>query len=172
MSFRLEIDYTREDIRRFNRANKRLRYRVLYIVLYVLVLLTLAAVLAAFVLAAGWRVWNAELTRYAVILLMMTALWVYLNLSRNTVALRSLNAMGTTTVTTTEQGLHAAARGMSTDLAYSAICDIVHCRDTYFLYVNKRRATILPERCFTEGDPAAFGAFLAEKTGLKLKEIK
>ena len=93
MGFRLEIDYTREDIRRFNRAHKRLRYRVLYIVLDVLVLLTLAAALAAFVLAAGWRGWNAALTRYAVILLVMTALWVYMNLSRNTAALRSLNAI-------------------------------------------------------------------------------
>ena len=30
---------------------------------------------------------------------------------------------------------------------------------------------ILPVRCFIEGDPAAFGAFIFEKTGLECKEI-
>ena len=33
-------------------------------------------------------------------------------------------------------------------------------------------AIVIPERCFIQGDPAAFGAFLAEKTGLEVKEIK
>ena len=70
-----------------------------------------------------------------------------------------------------ERGLHAAAATISTDFGYDAYCDLVHYRDTYYLYIDKRKAQIVPERCFTQGDPAAFGSFMAEKTGLTVKEI-
>ena len=43
---------------------------------------------------------------------------------------------------------------------------------TYYLVLGRRDVIILPERCFTQGDPAAFGAFIAGKTGLEVKEIK
>jgi hypothetical protein len=171
MTFRAEIDYSKEDIRRFNRTHKRLRYRKLYIFIDVLAVLALAGALATYGLAAVRGVWNESLTRLTIMLAVMTGFWLYTKMTRNAAVLRGLNAMGTTTVTTTEDGLHAASGGMSTDLPFSMICDIVHYQDTYYLYVNKHRATILPERCFVEGDPAAFGAFLAEKTGLEVKEL-
>ena len=170
--FRAEIKYTKEDIRRFNRVHKKLRYRALYIVLDVIAVLGVLCVLTSLGLIIYWRAWSGEMTRLMMILVAMTGAWVFLNLSRNAAVLKGLNAKGTTTVTTTEEGIRAAAEGMSTDIAFSALCDIIHYRGTYFLYVDKRRATILPERCFVEGDPAAFGAFLAEKTGLEVKEIK
>ena len=71
-----------------------------------------------------------------------------------------------------ERGLHAAAVTLSTDFGYDAYCDLVHYRDTYYLYIDKRKAQIIPERCFTQGEPAAFGPFMADKTGLQVKEIK
>ena len=55
---------------------------------------------------------------------------------------------------------------------YAGITDIYHNGNGFYLIMPFRVGMILPERCFTQGDPAAFGAFLAEKTGLKVKEIK
>ena len=40
-------------------------------------------------------------------------------------------------------------------------------------YVSRLlQTTSNTERCFIQGDPAAFGGFLAEKTGLEVKEIQ
>ena len=54
-------------------------------------------------------------------------------------------------------------------IEYAAIISIYHGKGCYF-FMSKFINVILPERCFVEGDPAAFGAFLEEKTGLKVKK--
>ena len=56
--------------------------------------------------------------------------------------------------------------------AYSVVSSIYYREGTYYLFLSINAVMILPERCFTQGDPAAFGAFLKEKTGLEIKEIK
>ena len=55
---------------------------------------------------------------------------------------------------------------------YTAFQELFHSRQTYFLLLGKQQAVVIPERGLVEGDGAAFGAFLEEKTGLKIKEIK
>jgi hypothetical protein len=55
---------------------------------------------------------------------------------------------------------------------YTAFCDFCRSAGTFYLYIDPGHAMILPEGSFAEGDPAAFGAFITEKTGLTLKEIK
>ena len=54
---------------------------------------------------------------------------------------------------------------------YVSFTELYRFRRSYYLFVDKNKPVILPERCFVEGDPAAFGAFLAEKTGLEVKEM-
>ena len=61
---------------------------------------------------------------------------------------------------------------MSGKYAYSAFSELYHSGGVYYLYIDKGHSLILPERCFTQGDPAAFGAFISEKTWLEVKEIK
>ena len=61
---------------------------------------------------------------------------------------------------------------MDGKFAYSAFKELYHSEGAYYLYIDKAHAVVLPERCFTQGDPAAFGPFIAEKTGLEVKEIK
>lgn len=56
-------------------------------------------------------------------------------------------------------------------LGYAAFTKLVEDRKRYFLFVQKHAAYILPKSDFTEGDPAEFGAFIAEKTGLKVKRV-
>ena len=65
---------------------------------------------------------------------------------------------------------------------YGEISEVLHsaANMAYYLFLehedrklgSQRFSFIFPERCFTQGDPAAFGAFLAGKTGLEVKEIK
>ena len=64
---------------------------------------------------------------------------------------------------------------------YGEISEVLHsdANMAYYLFLehedrelgSQRFSFIFPERCFTQGDPAAFGPFLAEKTGLTVKEI-
>ena len=61
---------------------------------------------------------------------------------------------------------------MDGKFAYSAFKELYHSEGAYYMYIDKAHAAVLPERCFTQGDPAAFGPFIAEKTGLEVKEIK
>ena len=55
---------------------------------------------------------------------------------------------------------------------YFSFCEFCRSGRAYYLYVDQNHAFVLPERSFTQGDPAAFGPFVEEKTGLKMKEIK
>ena len=71
-----------------------------------------------------------------------------------------------------DEQIEAGFESMSAQYAYSAFTSLYHSRGIYYLYVDKGHAFVLPERCFTHGDPAAFGKFIAEKTGLEMKEIK
>ena len=71
-----------------------------------------------------------------------------------------------------DKGDWTQTEGMSGIYTWYAFDALVHSGRRYYLYVEKDQAIVLPERSFTRGDPAAFGPFIAEKTGLKIKEIK
>ena len=58
--------------------------------------------------------------------------------------------------------------GESNSVSYSNISRIVETQDYYFLYTDIRMAHILPKKDFSMGDAAAFGKFVAEKSGLEL----
>lgn len=54
---------------------------------------------------------------------------------------------------------------MLVQVPYTAITRVFHFRQRYFLFVEKRRAYILPEAHFVAGDPHDFASFITEKTG-------
>lgn len=56
-------------------------------------------------------------------------------------------------------------------LGYAAFVRLMEDRKRYFLFVQKRAAHILPKMDFTQGNPADFAAFIAEKTGIKVKQV-
>ena len=170
--FHAEIEYTKQDVTSFYRLHKKLRYRVLYIILDVIVAIGVLLIAASAVILLYLRAWSGELTRYFVVLAIVLMAWVFFNAYRKTAALKSMNGKGCVSMTATEEGIHVSSGSMSSDFGYDSFSDLVHSRDAYYLYVDKRRASIVPERCFVEGDPAAFGRFMEEKTGLKMKEIK
>ena len=55
---------------------------------------------------------------------------------------------------------------------YPAVSSAYHWKNCYYLILTNHAIMIVPDHSFTQGDPAAFGAFIAEKTGLEVKEIK
>lgn len=71
-----------------------------------------------------------------------------------------------------EDGIESIQPFTVQNFEYAGISDVYHHGNSFYLLMPYRVAMILPERCFTQGDPAAFGAFIAEKTGLEVKEIK
>ena len=75
-------------------------------------------------------------------------------------------------ICTEDGGLRLEGSKYHAFLRYSWIKRITHGLGIYLLWHSRTQFVTLPERCFTEGDPAAFGSFIEEKTGLKLKEIK
>lgn len=170
--YRAELNYTLDDMRRFEKLHQLFRSRALYIVLQVVMIVGIVLVIGAGGLLLYFRAWDGEMLRYYVFLLVLFVLYFVLRELRVRTSLKSLSAQGTIVVTADDSGLHAAAKTMHSDFAYAGFCDVVHYKDSYYLYLDKRKAQIIPERCFVEGDPAAFGVFLEQKTGLKIKEIK
>ena len=55
---------------------------------------------------------------------------------------------------------------------YEDVTGLFHSGDAWFVTLDNSRGYIFTQRGFVEGDSAAFGAFLEEKTGLEMKEIK
>ena len=57
-------------------------------------------------------------------------------------------------------------------MQYSAFLRLTENRKYFFLFIQKHSAYMLPKDQFTQGDPAEFGVFIAEKTGLEIKRVK
>ena len=172
MQFRAEINYTMQDVRQFDTMHQKLRARVLRVIARVLMVLCFLVIAAAGALMIWWgSITSRQIICYA-FLLFMLVLWFVLKTLALRQKLKTLQSFGSVVFTTNETTISEKAESLTSEYAYTAFCDIVHYKGCYYLYVNKQQAFMLPERCFTEGDPAAFGRFIEEKTGLKLKEIK
>ena len=55
---------------------------------------------------------------------------------------------------------------------YSAFTEACAYKEYWLLFLDKRHAEILPQTVMTVGNPDAFPAFWAEKTGMPIKKIK
>lgn len=60
--------------------------------------------------------------------------------------------------------------GHSESVSYRELKKLVETEGYYFLYTDIRMAHILPKKDFTQGDAAAFGRFVAERSGLTLEQ--
>ncbi len=172
MPYRVELRYTLRDMRQFEKVHQKFRSRAGYLAAKILMIIGAVMVLGAGAALLYYRAFDAQMIRMYLFLLVLFVLWFVMRELRVRASLKSLMAQGCISLTAGEDGMRAEAKTISSSFAYSGLCDLVHSGDTYYLYLDKRKAQIIPERCFVEGDPASFGAFLEEKTGLKIKEIK
>ena len=73
------------------------------------------------------------------------------------------------TVVVDDDGIRIRSAHADASYAFGAVEAIYRWRDAWYFYVDAAHAQMLPFRCFVEGDPAGFGDYLAEKTGLPVQ---
>ena len=73
------------------------------------------------------------------------------------------------TVVVDDTGIRIQSAQANSAYRFEAIESIYRWREAWYFYVDAMHAQMLPFRCFTEGDPALFGDYLSEKTGLPVQ---
>lgn len=86
------------------------------------------------------------------------------------------------TVAFAENGILFSSGEETERYGYGEISEVLHSEANmaYYLFLehedgdlgSQRFSFIFPERCFSRGEPGAFGPFLKEKTGLDVTEIE
>ena len=71
-----------------------------------------------------------------------------------------------------EDGYTAATDSIETKYRYEDIVSLCERGDYYFFFLGSKHGVIFDKRCFTQGDPDTFRAFIEGKTGLQFKTIK
>ena len=174
MMFEAELNYTIRDLLHYIRLHRKTRQKAAYWIRIVVNI----AISAFFVFAYTFyfrfaRQDSGLLSR----LLLFTALAAFLQFTDYLSAffmLKNLRSTGTARCHVEEDAFVICDEKAKSEYAYSGFADLLYSTktQTYYCYIAKKMAIVIPERCFIQGDPAAFGAFLAEKTGLEVKEIK
>jgi len=173
MEFEVKTNLTQKDFLAFYELHQRLhtRYGLLFSRGGCMIAMMLAVVLTVMMFALHLWGSGAALVLYIIFMLLLIALpavnlWLLQRLYKaNSDLLRGeyrFDDKGDWTQTEHMQGIYT----------WYAFGELVHSGRRYYLYVEKDRAIVLPERSFTRGDPAAFGPYIAEKTGLQMKDIK
>lgn len=171
MEYTIYCQFDRKDLTQYMSFARRLRYQKLYTALYVVVV-TVLALAALLMLYFGLR---QNLTRDTVVrvvlLYALAGFWFLSNEFRISLALKGHRKTGPFTVRFTEKQIVFETGEKRTESSYEGFTELYQFRGTYYLFISRTQPFILPSHCFTQGDPAAFGAFLAEKTGLEVKEL-
>ena len=172
MHFQIVLDYERKDFVQFYSFHRRLRYRLLYAIMNASIVLLLGVMIYLGIRLAVLRAWSGEILVRWLLVVALLAAWALLNRAKLTGAWKMQKEAGPVTLSFEEDLVRTESKNIREEIRYNVFIELYHEKNAYYLYTQKRRAMILPERCFTQGDPAAFGDFIAEKTGLEIKEIK
>ena len=169
MHFLVCADYTEAEYRRFYRTGLKQNYvgvrRMLLSVWIVALLL--------FVLTLVSALKNPDPMRMPVNLMFMLVMRVYpiwmTNSTRKRTWLSYESSVGHPRLAFEEEGIR---RDSGERFAYEDVTGLFHSGDAWFVTLKNSRGYIFTERGFIESDPAAFGAWIADKTGLDMNEIK
>lgn len=77
-----------------------------------------------------------------------------------------------TTMAFSDTGVHTSNNLSESTIKYDAIVRIVESDGYFYLYMQKRLIFSLSKANFIQGNPAEFGAFIREKTGLEIKRVR
>ena len=165
MEFHAAVEYTKADIKIYQRFHRKTKRRAFNIVLTVLFML--AAILLAPVIVIDIR--NGSIgdmiTRTAVFALLI-ALY-FLRDSINAAAMLRRRVKGTEHMEYVfdDECFKVDCGALKEQYDYAALKELYRVKGIFLMYVDKLHAVILPERCFTLGTPDAFARFISEKTG-------
>lgn len=173
MKFEVKTDLTKQDFEAYYQLNQKVHAPAAFMVNKYggIAGVILAVVLTIVILA--YRLWTSKsvMIPYCIFMVLLIALpfvnrWLLNRMyeaSRS--SLKAEYRFG-------DSGVESTTETSKNVYTWFAFCELYHSGAYYYLYVDKAHAIVLPERSFTQGEPAAFGPFIAEKTGLEVKEIK
>lgn len=171
--YQFQVEYTYEDylaLSSVHEKRKSWKQRARHIAL--IVLLTDMVVALAFSVAglSGHLRW---------VLPFVTLIGIIVSIKQipeaNAKASQSLSGknLGKLSITLDEEGLECRSQNEKTQYSWNAYIEGYHYRGYYLLYLlDKKHATILPERALVEGDPAALRAFLEEKLQKEIIDVR
>jgi len=172
MKFEVKTDLTKQDFEAYYQLNNKVHARITFLFGKGGTILAVIMAVVLTILMAAFRLWKTDAMLPYLIYLVFLIAWPLVN--RFTMAqMYKANSSGIKgEYRFGEEEVQQKLNYMDGKFAYSAFKELYHSGSAYYIYIDKAHAIVLPERCFTQGDPAAFGAFLTEKTGLEVKEIK
>ena len=170
--FVFDLKLTRQDLLNYYKLQKKVSYRGFYLVFHGLVGLVS---LLVYGMSAYLLINHAITESLGVSIAVFTMLLIgyfFIDHLRAALAMKNRVRLGDPKISFEAEGVLAESEKASSRYAYDVFTKLVVSRGAYYLFLNKSNAILLPERCMIKGDPAAFVAFLEEKTGLSMKEIK
>lgn len=173
LQFEVKTALSREDFQSFYLLHKKAWNRGLYILGRVLRIL--AAVLGLLLVGAVlvFRLWgDGQLLLRVGLFLLMLALLLLADRFTVSQLYKANKAALSGCFAFYENEIRESAEHRSGRYEYGGFVALFHSRGMYYLYLDKGHAFLLPERCFTVGRAEDFRAFITEKTGLEMKEIK
>ena len=172
MEYSIYCQFNRKDLAQYMSFIRRLRYRKLYTAMYVIVGIVLGLVAILTVYMGLQQKMTREMVLRVVLLFALAGLWLFSNELRIGMAMKGHKTTGPFTMRFTEEHIIHEMGETRMEWSYEGFTELYRYRGAYYLFISRTQPFIFPDRCFTKGDPAAFGAFIAEKTGLEVKEIK
>lgn len=167
MEYKAVIQRTKEDFYRFRRFHRRLRYPVMWWIGWLLPLMLAALCCACAAVMIRLRAWDWEAGLTGVGLLAILVCFLLRDRIAASVAEKRALGSGSDLVMEFDQEeIRAELDGVRETYPYSAIREGFRNGDTYYLYLDKAQAFILPKRCFVLGDPETFDQFMLRKCGV------
>ncbi len=172
MQFFARIEYTIKDYTQFQRVYRWHRSVLLHFLVNVFWLIILIEFLGlSYLILTDKQFASTFLVNYLMLLCFIT-ICVLLFFLRSRASLKKLIGNGEIRFNADETTIIAETDKIRNQIHYSAFCDFVFFKDTFYLFLDKKSALIIPKRCFLEGDPEEFRTFFSDKTGIKMKVIK
>ena len=169
--FQFQFEFTLEDMDTFSRMMAK-TYRRKKVLIYRVVLALLAVaylVMGGLLLFVGRTVFGLFMIVGGVFFA-TRFLFYHRWVARRAIRGMKEGSVGTT-VTLEEERIHDKDEKMESVYPYGSIDNGYHYRDRYFLFLDKRRALILPERGLTQGDLGCLKKFLEDKIGKEIVEL-
>ena len=175
MTFQANLQYTVEDMLHYARVHRRSYQKFMLVFRPLLLLLFLGAAAYLLMIAFRYERVNYFVLIFAIIMFAYAVFYCFSDRLRARAALKAREkTYGETNLVFDEEGVSSQSAYSQSQYRYPAFTELFYSRkyETYYLYINKHEAVVVPKHCFTQGDPAAFGIFISGKTGLEVKEIK
>ena len=169
--FQFQFAYTLEDLTALSRAAGKtyLRGRTLICRVSMALLAVAYLVFGGLLLSIGSTVSGLVFMAFGVCFAAFFLL--YHRWSARLTRRRMMEGTGAMTVTLEEERISDKNEKAESTYPYSSIIGAYHYQERYFLFIDKRRALILPERGLTQGDMGSLRSFLEDKIGNTVVEL-